>query len=155
MAEGAFAGEFIPFRFRVTLSDEGGTLLCGGAFSEVTGLEVAMTPKAIKVGGQNWGETQLSGPVTFPPIILKRGITGVADLWTWFDLTTRQANYALRYDGFIEVLKPGEDTPLLRWHLHRALPTKFKGSDLSATASQVALEELHLVHEGLELERNP
>ena len=155
MAEGTFTGEFIPFRFRVTLSDDGGALLCQGAFSEVTGLEATMTPKAIKVGGNNWGEVQLSGPTSFPPIILKRGITQVADLWTWFDLTTRQANYAVRYDGFIEVLKPGEDSPLLRWHLYRALPTKFKGSDLSATANQVALEELHLVHEGLELERIP
>lgn len=154
MAEGAISGEFIPFRFRVTLSDAGGSLLCQGAFSEVSGLEITMAPKTFKAGGQNWGEVNLSGPATFAPIILKRGITQVADLWTWFDITTRQANYGLRYEGVIEVLRPGEDRPLLTWKIHNALPTKFKGSDLSATASQVALEELHLVHEGLQLERN-
>jgi len=155
MPEGTFSGEFIPFRFRVTLCDAGGAQLCEGAFSEVTGLEATMTPKAIKVGGHNWGEVQLSGPTTFPPLILKRGITQVADLWTWFDLTTRQANYGLRYDGVIEVMNAGEESPRLRWRIHNALPTKFKGADLSATANQVALEELHLVHEGLVLERNP
>jgi phage tail-like protein len=41
----------------------------------------------------------------------------------------------------------------MTWRLSNALPVKFKGPDLSATASQVAIEELHLVHEGLELER--
>jgi phage tail-like protein len=39
------------------------------------------------------------------------------------------------------------------WTLTGVLPTKFKGPDLSANASQVAIEELHLVHEGLELQR--
>ena len=32
--------------------------LCGGEFSECTGLEATMEPKAIKVGGQNYGEIQ-------------------------------------------------------------------------------------------------
>jgi phage tail-like protein len=45
--------------------------------------------------------------------------------------------------------------PLLTWKLQQVLPTKFKGPDLSSTASQVAIEELHLVHEGLELVRAP
>jgi len=39
------------------------------------------------------------------------------------------------------------------WKLTGVLPTKFKGPDLNATASQVAIEELQLVHEGLELQR--
>ena len=149
------AREFIPFRFRVVLYDgEGGGLLCRGAFSEVSGLEATMAPKALKEGGRNWGEVQLAGPTTFAPIILKRGITELADLWNWFDMSTRQSNYALRMSGTIEVFHPeNPDKPLLRWRITNALPTKFKGPDLSSTASQVAIEELQLVHEGLELER--
>lgn len=149
------AREFIPFRFRVALYDgEGGNLLCRGAFSEVSGLEATMAPKALKEGGRNWGEVQLSGPTTFAPVILKRGITELADLWQWFDVSTRQSNYALRLSGTIDVYHPEDpDKPLLRWRITNALPTKFKGPDLSATASQVAIEELQLVHEGLELER--
>ena len=41
----------------------------------------------------------------------------------------------------------------MTWKLVGVLPTKFKGPDLSATSNQVAIEELHLVHEGLELVR--
>jgi phage tail-like protein len=147
--------EFIPFCFRVVLYDgEGGGMLCRGAFSEASGLEATMAPKALKEGGRNWGEVQLSGPTTFAPIILKRGITELADLWNWFDMSTRQSNYALRVSGTIEVCHPETpDEPLLRWHFTNALPTRFKGPDLSSTASQIAIEELQLVHEGLELER--
>lgn len=149
------ASEFIPFRFRVALYDgEGGRLLCRGAFSEVSGLEATMAPKTLREGGRNWGEVQLAGPTSFAPVILKRGITEVADLWNWFDVSTRQSNHALRLSGTIDVYHPQDpDKPLLRWRITNALPTRFKGPDLSSTASQVAIEELQLVHEGLELER--
>lgn len=146
--------EFIPYRFRVILQSAEGRQLCQGAFSEVTGLEASMGQKTYREGGRNWGEVQLSGPTTFPPVILKRGVTEIADLWNWFDATTRQANYGLRYTGTIEVFNPDQpDRPALVWTLTNALPTKFKGPDLSATSNQVAVEELQLVHEGLELSR--
>jgi phage tail-like protein len=173
---------FIPFRFRVTLfaADEAAAptaaatrsaaagrttnVLCGGAFSEVSGLEATMEPKTVQEGGRNWGEVQLPGRTKFSPVILKRGVTTVNDLWAWFDVVSRQANYDYRMVGVIEVLgnAPGADAGLttapspetvMQWTLLNALPIKFKGPDLSGTANQVAIEELHLVHEGLELTR--
>ena len=45
------------------------------------------------------------------------------------------------------------DNAVMVWKLTGVLPTKFKGPHLHATASQVAIEELQLVHEGLELQR--
>lgn len=159
MADHSPLSEFIPFRFRVGFyADENAqTLICQGAFSEVSGLEASMSPKSLKEGGRNWGEVQLAGPTTFSALVLKRGFTEVGDLWSWFDTVTRQANYALRYTGLIEVFHPAtgfDGKADFQWRIHQLLPTKFKGPDLSATASQVAIEELHLVHEGLELERS-
>lgn len=153
--------EFVPFRFQVSLYAPDGpndVLVCQGAFSEVTGLEASMTPKTVTEGGRNWGEIQLAGPTKFAPIVLKRGMTEIHDLYDWFDVTTRQANYAARMTGRIEVYDSnadtsGQRTPRLTWELTRAMATKFKGADLSATANQVAIEELHLVHEGLTLIR--
>lgn len=150
--------EFIPFRFEVNLYDKrADQVLCSGYFSEVSGLEITMEPRAIQVGGRNWGEVQRVGLTRFSPIVLRRGVTRLGDLWTWLDATTRGANYGLRlqgeikvYDGYIN----GETfEPVLIWKLDRVLPTRFKGPDLSATANQVAIEELTLVHEGLTLER--
>jgi phage tail-like protein len=160
--------EFVPFRFKVSLFGAGGgPLLCGGYFSEVTGFELTMEPKSIREGGRNWGELQRSGQTKFAPLVLRRGVTTVNDLWSWFDITTRQANYAYRLEGEILVLgNPSTsvaagrhgvqevvDNPVMTWRLFGVLPTKFKGPDLSSTASQVAIEEVQLVHEGLELER--
>jgi phage tail-like protein len=161
--------EFVPFRFRVSLYSSGGELLCGGMFSEVTGFELTMEPKTISEGGRNWGELQRSGKTKFAPLILKRGVTSVNDLWSWFDITTRGANYGYRLSGEIEVLgnptttitkgqhgvQSLQESTVMKWKLTGVLPTKFKGPDLSATASQVAIEEVQLVHEGLELERPP
>jgi phage tail-like protein len=149
--------EFIAFNFHVKLMerDGGSRVLCQGAFSEVSGLEATMAPKTLKEGGRNWGEVQLAGPVSFAPVILKRGITGVGDLWAWWDAVTRGANYALRYTGLIEVHGPALERrePRFVWRLADVLPTRFRGPDLSASAAQVAVEELHLVHQGLRLLR--
>lgn len=147
--------EFIPFRFLVKLyNQDQGSLVCGGAFAEVTGLEASMEAKAVREGGRNFGEVQLSGQTTFATVVLKRGVTEIADLWAWFDAITRQGNYGYRLSGEIDVLDPGDaGKVLLRWKLTNVLPVKFKGPDLSATASAVALEEVELAHEGLTLER--
>jgi phage tail-like protein len=146
---------FIPFRFRVSLI-QGGTTLCGGAFSEVTGLEATMAPKKIVEGGRAWGEVMRAGPVTFSTVVLKRGVTELDDAWAWFDAVGRLASFGSRLDGRIEVmdaLTTPEAQVLLTWNLTRCLPVKFKGPDLSAVGTQVAIEELHLAHEGLTLTR--
>lgn len=147
--------EFVPFRFEVNLyAEKEGELLCRGYFSEVSGLEVTMEPRAISAGGMNWGEVQRVGPTRFSSIVLKRGVTDSVDLWKWFDSTTRGANYGYRLQGEIRVLngpvdKDGNAEAITVWKLTGVLPTRFKAPDLSATASQVAIEELTLVHEGL------
>lgn len=153
--------EFVAFRFKVNLYDSGENhLLCSGYFSEVTGFEATMEPKVIGEGGYNWGEHHRCGPTKFAPIVLKRGVTDINDLWSWFDVTTRQANYGYRLSGEIIVYANPTasggnvtDQAVMVWKLAGVLPTKFKGPDLSATASQVAIEEVHLVHQGLELQR--
>ncbi len=150
--------EFIPFRFQVNLFAANGNsndgVICAGAFSEISGLEASMTPKTLKEGGRNWGEIQLAGPTAFSTIVLKRGVTEIDDLWNWFDLIGNKANYDLRLRGEIRVMSiEDSNQTVLHYRLKNVLPIKFKGPDLSATASQVAMEELHLVHEGLTLER--
>jgi phage tail-like protein len=164
-------GLFVPFRFRVSFSHQYAPaavgkenaknkfdlVACKGEFSEITGLEFNTTPKTIKEGGRNWGDVQLTTPVTFSNLVLKRGITRDTELWRWYRFIYRTGVYAYRADCIIEVLEPyrseaGEDIVRMRWIARNCVPVKFKGSDLNATASGVAIEELHLAHEGLEVE---
>lgn len=124
--------------------------LAGGAFAECTGLEATHEPKLIREGGLNYGAHQRAGTTTFATVILRRGITTNADLWRWFELSTQRGGYAYRMDVDIEHLDV-DGTRIRAWQLVRAMPVKFKSGDLNARSGEVAVEELHLAHEGLSL----
>lgn len=152
-ARGSEAGQSDPDQ------DEG---LCEGAFSDVSGLEASMEAKAIKEGGANYGAHQRAGPVSFATVVLKRGMTSTRDLWAWWALFAGAGNpdgrpgasartngaFAHRFTVRIRLLD-GSGEPQLVWRLERAMPIKFKAADFNARATEVGIEELHLVHEGL------
>ena len=125
-----------------------------GGFQEISGLEASMEPKAIKVGGRNYGAIQRAGPVTFATVTLKRGIIASRHLWnwwSWFAGADRKANGgwspAGRCDVSIALIR--DRAAVVGWQLEKAMPVKFRVADLNARGTDVAIEELHLVHEGL------
>jgi len=145
---------YYPFRFHVDFSEDlftgsgsGSVSLCSGAFSEITGLEASMEPKVIKEGGRSWGAAQRAGQVNFTTIVLKRGMTQTKDLWKWFELVGSKG-YAYRLAATITMFDNAGKS-VLAWKLDKALPIKFKSADLNAKTNDVAIEELHLAHEGL------
>lgn len=125
--------------------------IAGGAFAECTGLEATMEPKVIKEGGLNYGAHQRVGAVSFATVVLRRGMTLNRDLWEWFHQVTLLGSYTHRMDVDIRHLDFDGKTVVRTWHLDRALPVKFKSGDLNAKGAEIAVEELHLVHEGLKL----
>jgi phage tail-like protein len=145
------------FRFRVEFREDPisasdkpeNVILCSGSFSDVTGLEATMEPKVIKEGGRNYGPVQRAGPVTFATVVLKRGMTTTRHLWRWFNLVSG-GKYAYRLAVTIH-MQNAAGIDVLSWQLEKALPIKFKAADLNAKGSDIAIEELHLVHEGLSL----
>jgi phage tail-like protein len=58
----------------------------------------------------------------------------------------------VRYDGVVEVLDAGQATVVATWTFVRGLPLKVTGPQLNARTGEVAIEELHIAHEGLTLE---
>jgi phage tail-like protein len=106
-----------------------------------------MEPKAIKEGGTNYGVTQRAGATTFATVVLKRGISTNRNLWQIFNAVTFQY-FAQRLQVTI-TLKDVSGSPVIGWQLDRAMPVKFKFADLNAKGTEVGIEELHLVHEGL------
>jgi phage tail-like protein len=146
---------FVPFRFQVSLT--GGNLpaglgpgpLCGGSFSEASGLEATMSPRAIREGGNNFGQIQRPGPTSFGSLTLKRGVTSLQDMWTWFDLVANRERFGRLLNGRIDIYSG--TAVAFSWMLVNVLPVKFKAPDLSATAAQVAIEEVQLAFEQLSL----
>lgn len=147
-----------------------------GGFSEVTGLEASMEPKLIREGGANYRVYQRPGPVSFSTVVLKRGLVSSRHLWAWWSFFSG-ANHSLnggwgaaRADVKVylirQVTKPtaggeGEKKKAppkpsreatVGWSLSQAMPVKFRIGDLNASADEIAVEELHLAHEGLHME---
>ncbi len=146
----------IPNRFEVKFyTDQGDVKLCGGAFSEVSGLEATMEPRVIREGGHYRGEYQRAGQVTYATVILKRGITSASDLWTWFDLVGgNKTGLRLRaelshFEHQRESAESIKKVSRFQWVMQNALPVKFKAATYTGTSAEVGVEELHFVHEGL------
>ena len=134
-------------------ANNGDVTLCGGAFSECTGLEATMEPKVIKEGGRNYGPAQRAAQVTFATIILKRGMTSARDMWKWWELVST-GGCAYRLAATITMFDTAGNA-VLAWNLEKAMPVKFKAADLNAKGTDVGIEELHLAHEGLTLASEP
>jgi phage tail-like protein len=121
--------------------------VCSGSFAECTGLEATMEPKTIKEGGRNYGAAQRAGGTTFATVVLKRGISSNQNLYQIFN-TLAIGTFAPRMQVTINLFDI-DGTAIFAWQLNRAMPIKYKFADFNARNSEIGIEELHLVHEGL------
>ena len=134
----------------------GGAALGNGGFQECSGLEVEMDIQDYREGGRNDGVIRRAGRAKYSPIVLKRGMffTDGADvnreLWSWIQGVVAGVRPIARYDGIIQVINVGDEV-VATWVFDRGLPAKLRGPELNAKTGEVAIEELHIVHEGLRL----
>ncbi len=141
---------FTAFNFAVEINrGTDGKPLVNAAFSECDGLEQTLEVKTIREGGGNDRQIRLSGPVAFGQLTLKRGMTAGFDLWTWFKDSL--ADPRLRADAEVVLLAADGSTERARFLLTRCLPIKIKAPALNAKDGQIAIEELQLVYETLQL----
>lgn len=129
------------FRFNVELD---GMLVAG--FSEVQGLESQTEFEEIREGGVNGYVHRLPKGIRNPPIVLKRGLSSSQELWSWYDQSSRGT--VTRKSGSIILFKQ-DGVELCRWNFFEAYPTKWSGPNLSAASSEVAIETVELVHNGI------
>jgi phage tail-like protein len=135
-----------------------GTPLADGAFQECSGLDVEMDVQELQEGGRNDGVIRRIGRAKYQQLVLKRGMFFTnargpvnGDLWNWFQGIVSGAQMT-RCDGIVEVMSVG-NTVVARWAFDRGLPAKIVGPQLNARTGEVAIEELHIAHEGLRLTR--
>ena len=152
------------FRFAVTLSRSPGTgdpgnpeldQLGNGGFQECSGLELEQDVQEYLEGGRNDGIVRRLGRVKYPHIVLKRGMFFANDqvnlrLWIWLQDMVRGIRPPVRYNGDIVVHHVGQ-SQVARWEFQRGLPLRIKGPELNAKTGDIAIEELHIAHEGLVL----
>lgn len=131
----------LGFRFLVHI--EGVEL---GGFSEVSGLAAEVEPFAYREGGLNEYEHQLAGPASYPPLVLKRGMTDGDFLWRWHEDVRR--GRIVRRNGTILLCQPS-GVPARAWDFHGAYPVRWSGPELRGDSATVAFESVELVHRGL------
>jgi phage tail-like protein len=153
------------FRFLVTLTTSpgagpgsGGAQLADGAFQECGGLELEADVREYLEGGRNDGVIRRVGRVKLQPLVLKRGMFSAApgqpvnaELWAWLqDMVAGRS--VRRIDGTISVnAARNQENPLATWRFERGLPSRINGPALNARSGEIAIEEIHIVHEGLRL----
>jgi phage tail-like protein len=152
------------FRFYVDLTQSPGAddtlaTLTGAGFQECSGLDIEMDVQDILVGGRNDAVVRRIGRAKYQPIVLKRGMffpkpgaQANDDLWAWLQGIVSGDVPVPRYDGVVFVLDTGNTDVVARWRFERGLPLKVVGPQLNARTGEVAIEELHIAHEGLVLE---
>lgn len=148
------------FQFEVTflrVAGDGPDSLGDGGFQEVTGLEVEMDIADYEEGGRNDAVIRRIGRAKFQPLVCKRGMFGPpggqanSELWQWFQDIVAGVRPVRRYDGTVQVKDQARNTMAV-WQFRRAVPMKIVGPQLNAKTGEVAIEELHLAHEGLILD---
>jgi len=123
-----------------------------GVFSEVSGLEVTVDVVTYEEGGENGYIHKLPGRMTWPNIVLRRGVTDSDALFQWVrkssgDDFAANGNKLTRCTGAITVL--GADAERLRaWDLADAFAVRWSGPRFDVAGGDHLKEELEIAHQG-------
>jgi phage tail-like protein len=145
------------FRFHVALADAAtGALFGDGAFQECSGLEIEQDVQEYLEGGLNDEVVRRVGRAKFQPLVLKRGMLyskqGQIDgrLWRWIQDVVAGVRPVVRLGGTVQVMSVGDEV-VARWEFWKGLPARLRGPELNAKTGEIAIEELHIAHQGLRL----
>lgn len=139
------------FNFLVDLGD-GVTDSVQAGFQEASGLGLSVD--VVRYRNGNARENQpllLPGLSHCGNVTLKRGIVGALNLYAWLD-QIRNGSAAAYRDVTIRLQSEDRAGAVLTWRLLRALIVKYAAGPLNGRASEVAIEEIVLSCERLELE---
>ncbi len=140
------------FNFLVNLNGPQGPETPLGGFSDVNGLGVEIVMAEYRNGNDKENHVRkVAGLHKVSDVTLKRGIVNSQDLWDWIKDAQRNGPTAQRTVTITLRDEAGESVE--SWILRNVIPRKYSGPALSAKGGgEVAMEELVLCAEGLEIE---
>ena len=138
------------FNFIVELGGTGGEDQVAGGFSEVSGASSEVVYAAYRNGNDKENHVRKIPTVNRTgDVTLRRGLIGDLSLFAWLK-STREGDASPRRVTI--TLLDEARRPVAAWVLHGAQPKKWTSPALSATGTEVAIEELVLVCERLDVE---
>jgi phage tail-like protein len=122
-----------------------------GFFTEIGGLgseHEVIEHKVVDMNGNDLVQA-LPGRLKWQPITLKRGLTSVRDVWDWRKMVEDGKVNEARSNGTITMFNQSLQ-PVAKWDFKNAWPSKVTGPQLQSDSNTFAIEEMTIVHEGIE-----
>lgn len=120
------------------------------SFTECTGLSVQVKKNVFFEGGVNDQQRIYLGHAEFSDVTLKRGVTDHPGFWNWINEVFDEQKKTSRRNVNILVFNQAGET-MMSWTLIGAIPIAWKTPTLQADGNAVAIEELTLAYEGLQV----
>jgi phage tail-like protein len=128
------------FRFLIEID-----AIASGGFTRIKGLTRELKHESYREGGVNEYEHKLVTQVTYPVLVLERGLA-LDDLWNW----AQDAADGIVTRKTVRIrLQDEADERAWAWQIAWAIPVKWTASDLDAQTSPVVIESLELAHHGV------
>jgi phage tail-like protein len=151
MAEVRADRPYVQFNFVVILNLDGmDPATFTGGFQEISGIGMEVTVSEYRNGNDvDNGVRKITGLNKASDVTLKRGIIGALPLYKWLD-DIRNGNQKAYRDVTV-ILQSENHQPVLEWDLIRARVTKCTWGPFNAKGNDVAIEEMVLAYERLEM----
>jgi phage tail-like protein len=142
---------YVQFNFLVDLGT-GNTDGPQAGFQEVSGIGMEVTVAEYRAGNAKENSVmKITGLNKSSDVTLKRGVIGSLDLYQWLDQIRNGDQAALR-NVTVQLQNEDHTSVVQTWKLMRARITKHTSGPFNAKGTDVAMEELVLAYERLEME---
>ncbi len=142
---------YVQFNFLVNLGD-GTTDGVEAGFQEVSGIGMEVTVSEYRNGNEKENSVRkITGLNKSTDVTLKRGVIGSLNLYQWLN-DIRNGNQNAMRNVVIQLQNEDHTTVVQTWKLMRARIIKHTSGPMNAKGADVAMEELVLAYERLEME---
>lgn len=142
---------YVQFNFLVDLGD-GNTEGPQAGFQELSGIGMEVTVSEYRTGNARENSVmKITGMNKATDVTMKRGVIGSLNLYTWLDQIRNGDQNAMR-TVVIQLQNEDHTAVVQTWKLLRARIIKHTSGPFNAKGTDVAMEELVLAYERLEME---
>ena len=142
---------YVQFNFLVDLGT-GSTDGPEAGFQEVTGIGMEVTVSEYRAGNHKENSVmKITGMNKSTDVTMKRGVIGSLNLYQWLNQIRNGDQTALR-TVTVQLQNEDHTAVVATWKLLRARITKHTSGPFTAKGTDVAMEELVLAYERLEME---
>ncbi|MFC5625427.1 phage tail protein [Algoriphagus winogradskyi] len=114
-------------------------------FQEVSGLSVEIGVEEYAEGGENRFKHRMPNPISYPNLVLKRGMAISSQIAKWFKDSVEGFQFETQ-DITVILLSP-EKVPLQAWNFVNAWPVKWSVEGLNAMESSIMIENIEFAYQ--------